>query len=265
MEFRYYKRATLWVSQLIYTLVLFWAKKPKETPAIIKFIIGKGLASPRFFSRNVQTEKHELSFKQKLDNVTKKYQKYSSKLDLSKPKSYEDLENILSSKSELLYFLVRKLKPEVIIETGVAAGESSGYILRAIKDNKRGKLYSIDLPFQWYIYGNHELHLDSLPAGKIPGYLIPEALKINWQLILGDTYIQLPKVLKQFKKIDIFLHDSEHTDKTMTFEYKTSWPYIKKGGLLLSDDIDFTKAFQNFASLKKVKMLEFKNLGVIKK
>src|SRR5438105_3854144 len=111
MEFKFYKRAVLLVSQLIFTLVLFWIKNPQESPAVLKFIVKKGLASPRFFSRNVLTEKHSLSFKQKLEKVVQEYKKHSSK-------SFSELENILSSKSELLYFLVRKFKPEIVIETG---------------------------------------------------------------------------------------------------------------------------------------------------
>ncbi len=265
MEFKFYKRGILWISQLISTLILFWIKNPEETLSVLKFIFKKGLASPRFLSRNVLTEKYSLSFKQKLEKVAKEYQKHSSLLNLAHPTSLKKLENVLTTKSEFLYFLVRKLKPEVVIETGVAAGESTGYILKAMKDNKKGTLYSIDLPFQWYIYGNHELHLDSLPAGKMPGYLVPENLKTNWHLILGDTYIELPKLLKQFKKIDIFLHDSEHTDKTMAFEYKKAWPLIKKGGLLLSDDVSFTKAFANFSKLQKTKGIVFNDLGVIRK
>ncbi len=49
----------------------------------------------------------------------------------------------------MLYTLVRMQKPENIIETGVASGRSSMAILSALKDNKKGRLYSIDLP-QFY-------------------------------------------------------------------------------------------------------------------
>jgi len=265
MKTRYYKRAFLWITQLSITLLIFWLKNPKETSSVIKFFFKKTLAFPRFLNRNVLTEKHSESFKNRLEKVSKLYIKFSSKFNPSDPRSYFILEDVLSSKSELLYFLVRKLKPGIVLETGVAAGESTGFILKAMKENKKGQLYSIDLPFQWYIYGDHELHLDSLPAGKMPGYLVPENLKENWHLILGNTYDQLPKLLKVLKTIDIFLHDSEHTDKTMMFEYDTTWPFIKKGGLLLSDDVSYTKAFSTFFKMKKLKNIIFKDLGVISK
>ena len=44
----------------------------------------------------------------------------------------------------------------------------------------------------------------------------------------------------------MFLHDSLHTYSHMMYEYTTAWPYIRVGGVLLSDDIDFNEAFKQF-------------------
>lgn len=264
MKFKYIKRGILWVAELLRTLLIFWIKNPKETPTLLRFIFEKIIDSPRFFSRNILTEKHSKDFKEKLDLISQLYGKFGRSFNPNNQDSYIQFKHL--SKSEILYFLIRKLKPRVVVETGVAAGESSGYILQALKDNDIGKLYSIDLPFQWYVYGdNHTLHLDSLPAGKHPGYLIPKYLKRNWELILGNTHEQLPKLLKKLDKIDIFFHDSEHTDKTMLFEYKTAWSYLKKGGFLISDDIDYTNAFTRFNKHIKGKAFKFNTLGIIKK
>lgn len=263
MQTIYLKRAVLWIKELTFTLIKFWVKNPAETPAIISFVLQKAIASPRFILKNVFTEKYASRSKDSVQKTATVYRKFGKDFNYKNLNSYKKLESVLDSKSQILYFLVRKLKPKIIVETGVAAGESTSYILQAISDNGFGKLYSIDLPFQWYIYGNHKLHLDSLPAGKLPGYLVPEKLKKNWQLILGDTYEKLPQLLKKLGNINIFLHDSEHSDKAMTFEYKTSWPHIEKGGLLLSDDVSYTKAFGKFLKNKKLKGFIFKDLGVI--
>ncbi|MFO8109943.1 MAG: hypothetical protein R6U17_05410 [Thermoplasmata archaeon] len=45
-----------------------------------------------------------------------------------------------------LYSLIRKNKPSTVIETGVCNGMSSAAILKALEDNDRGMLYSVDLP-----------------------------------------------------------------------------------------------------------------------
>lgn len=43
-----------------------------------------------------------------------------------------------------LYLLMRLLKPASVMETGVAAGVSSCFILQAMQDNNKGHLYSIE-------------------------------------------------------------------------------------------------------------------------
>jgi predicted O-methyltransferase YrrM len=50
-----------------------------------------------------------------------------------------------------LYVLVRIFKPEVVVETGVANGVSSSFILKALDQNSRGKLYSIDLHYREHV------------------------------------------------------------------------------------------------------------------
>ncbi|MDO8657103.1 MAG: class I SAM-dependent methyltransferase [Candidatus Levybacteria bacterium] len=265
MRLIHLKRAIAWIGILTYTLLKFWIKNPGETLAIFNFILEKIVASPKFFSRNIRIEKHSKELKDELIQTVKLYAKYGSDFNPGNLNSYKKIENILSDKAQILYFLTRKLKPKIVVETGVAAGKTSGYILQAIMDNKTGQLHSIDLPFQWYIYGNHKLHLDSLPPGFMPGYLIPEKLKKNWRLYLGNTYGKLPELLRSLTKIDIFLHDSEHSDKTMMFEYNQSWPYIKNRGYLLSDDISFTKAFKRFAGQKDMQYISFFDIGIMKK
>lgn len=262
MKFRHIKRALLWVIELTKTLLIFWFKNPSETKAVLTLVSEKLLISPKFLAKNVLIEKQETNFSNTLKRTINLYKNYGKEFDPSDPDSYQVLESLLDSKLQLLYFLIRKIKPKTVLETGVAAGESTGFILRALNDNRRGKLYSIDLPFQWYIYGKHKLHLDSLPAGKQSGYLVEKHLKKNWNLYLGNTHEVLPELLKNLKVIDIFLHDSEHTDKTMLFEYKTSWPHIKKSGVLLSDDVSYTSAFANFTKSIKEKSIIFKDLGI---
>lgn len=265
MQIIHLKRLILWVSSLTYTLIKFWIKNPQETLSILSFISEKIIASSKFIRRNIFIESHNHEFQEILLQTTRLYKKYSRSFNLQDPKSLKNLEKVLPYKAQILYFLIRKIKPKIIIETGVAAGESTGYILQAIHDNGTGKLYSIDLPFQWYIYGNHKLHLDSLPAGKTPGYLVPEKLKKNWQLLLGHTKTELPKLLKRLGLIDTFIHDSEHSYKIMMFEYANSWPFIQKGGYLISDDISYTKAWEKFIKSKSLHQISFGDMGIIRK
>lgn len=122
----------------------------------------------------------------------------------------------------------------MIVETGVASGISSTYILQALEDNGKGMLYSIDI--------NSHILGDTKPVG----WIVPEKLRRRWRLIIGDSNEKLPLLLDELTTIDIFVHDSLHTYEHMLWEYRTAWPYIKKGGLLLSDDTQGNNAFKDF-------------------
>lgn len=135
-----------------------------------------------------------------------------------------------------LYVLIRLLKPNRILETGVASGASSAYILRALHDNGKGKLFSIDLP------------PDDLPEGKTVGWIVSEHLRERWSLRIGDARDLLKPILDEIEEIDCFIHDSLHTYEHMMWEFRTAWEYIRPGGLFLSHDVGANDAFFDFMS-----------------
>jgi hypothetical protein len=179
----------------------------------------------------------------------------------------------------LLYLLVRKYKPDIVVETGVAQGASSAFILLAMKENKKGHLYSIDLPpnkayiglditenSHSYVLEDGQKHWKDIDERiDEPGLLIPECLKDRWTLILGDSKVELPKLLKNQKQISIFFHDSLHTYEHMSFEYNTAWPYIQDGGLLISHDILWNDAFMDISKKYGKKPSIYNSLGIIEK
>lgn len=150
-----------------------------------------------------------------------------------------------------LYGFCRRLKPDVIVETGVHYGATSAFILQALHDNNRGKLYSIDLPNQQYLRDDGTLHHDAFNPSMV-GFAVPETLRDRWSLVLGDARQKLPEVISALDSIDIFHHDSMHTYKHMQFEYSTAWSKLKVGGILMSDDIRWNNAFSDFCRGKNV-------------
>jgi len=124
------------------------------------------------------------------------------------------------------YTLVRLLKPELVVVTGVGAGVSSWTILHAMEENSTGTLISIDLPTP-----NTRLLPDV-------GYLVPEELRHRWDFQKGPSQRLLPQILSEVKEIDMFLHDSRHSYSNQLREYQTAWPFIRPGGILLSDDVN---------------------------
>jgi Methyltransferase domain len=151
-----------------------------------------------------------------------------------------------------LYAVFRHLRPEVAVETGVANGFSTAFALLALHENGTGRLHSIDLPREvgrdyepgTFYEGEGRA---GIPSGSEPGWLIPPELKERWTLLLGRSQEELPPLLDRLGTIDSFMHDSEHSFDCMWFEFNEAWPHLRKGGVLLSDDVNSTEAFPRFS------------------
>jgi predicted O-methyltransferase YrrM len=150
-----------------------------------------------------------------------------------------------------LYQTVRLYKPDYILETGVSSGASSTYILQALHDNGKGRLFSIDLP------------PDNLPEGKMSGWLVPPNLRDRWSLHIGDPRKLLEPLLEELGKIDCFLHDSLHTYDHMMWEFETVWYYLRPGGLFLSHDVGANDAFLDFMLQKSISWRDYRIFHVL--
>jgi hypothetical protein len=128
------------------------------------------------------------------------------------------------------YLICRFVQPQVVVETGVAYGVTSAFILKAMQVNQRGTLYSIDLPAS-----------ARADAVQYVGHLIPADLRPRWKLTIGASRRVLRPLLAEISDPDIFLHDSLHTFRNMRYEFAS----IKRPRVILSDDIEGNPAFQN--------------------
>ena len=166
-----------------------------------------------------------------------------------KPFSFRMLAVDVSSRTAL-YVLCRTLKPEVVVETGVASGMSSSFILRALDKNAKGKLHSIDVPWhtvkQIWQRNPADEPIHEQPIETKSGWIIPERLKERWDLTLGKTSEKLPALLKKIAPVDIFFHDSAHVYENMIWEFQTIWPNLRKGGIMMAHNIDKHCAFADF-------------------
>ena len=158
----------------------------------------------------------------------------------------------------LIYKIVILFKPQIVVETGVANGASSTFILSAMEANGFGELYSID----WEKNAEYSF----VPKGKKTGWMVPEKLRERWHLSIGRTDEVLEPMLKKLGQIDLFFHDSDHSYDTMMFEYKTAWPYLNLNGILLSDDSRMNTAFDEFSKDTKSPSIVYKGrLGIAQK
>ena len=78
--------------------------------------------------------------------------------------------------------------------------------------------------------------------------MVPEQLRGRWQLTLGRSQDELPGLLERVAPIDFFMHDSEHSEACMRFEFETAWAALRAGGVLAADDVNANAAFTDFAA-----------------
>ena len=152
-----------------------------------------------------------------------------------------------------LYALCRLCQPTTVVETGVGLGASSNFILQALQDNGFGELYSIDLPKSTY-FSDEGIRINEheyTSKDDMPGSLIYDNLRERWNLVLGKSQTELPKLCNRLGTIDLFFHDSEHTYGNMWDEYETVWPYMAEKGVLASHDINWNTAFTDFVAMNK--------------
>lgn len=160
----------------------------------------------------------------------------------------------------LLYAMVREMKPDVVVETGVAAGYSSASILSAMDKNGKGHLYSSDFPY--FRIENPEQYV---------GVVVEERLKKRWSLFLKGDEHNIPDILAQIKgDIDLFHYDSDKSYTGRTKTLNAIFPRMSPQGTIIVDDIqdnchfhDWVKA-RPFISWKVISYLG-KYIGLIRK
>ena len=163
-----------------------------------------------------------------------------------------------------LYWLVRKLKPTTIVQTGVCNGLSSAFMmLGLVKNGTQGSLHVIDLPpvFNskdpvWTIKG--KVYGVVIPEGKSTGWMVPDAYRDRFEVWSGDAKALLPKMVDKVDSIDLFYHDSDHTYDHMMFEFREAKRKLMPGGLIVGDDVSWNASVWDFADEYKVPSYNFK-------
>ncbi len=138
-----------------------------------------------------------------------------------------------------IYVICRLLSPNIVLETGVAYGVTSAFALQALATSQKGTLFSVDLP---PLGPSADQHV---------GAFVPQELRRRWCLNRGTAKRILPSLLPPIGKGDLFIHDSLHTYRNMTFEFETVWPYLRPGAVLVADDVGLNDAFRDFTARVK--------------
>jgi hypothetical protein len=133
-----------------------------------------------------------------------------------------------------VWCLTRHLQPKKIVETGVAHGVTSRCILEALHRNGDGHLWSIDLP-----------PMDLFWRQQV-GAAVDGRYADRWTYIAGSSRRRLPLLLSQLGQIDLFIHDSLHSERNVRFELDSALRAMAPNGALVVDDVDANWGFRSF-------------------
>jgi predicted O-methyltransferase YrrM len=163
-----------------------------------------------------------------------------------------------------LYWLVRKLKPTTIVQTGVCNGLSSAFMmLGLVKNGPEGRLHAIDLPpvfnpadQAWTV--KDKVYGVVIPEGMSSGWMIPDAYRDRFEVWTGGARALLPKMVDKVDAIDLFYHDSDHTYGHMMFEFREAKRKLRPGGVIVADDVSWNASVWDFADQHGVPSYNFK-------
>ena len=151
----------------------------------------------------------------------------------------------------VLYFLVKKYQPLVVIETGVAFGHSSQAILRAMEENRKGKLYSSDLPYE------------EIPRSEdFIGLLVDSDLKKEWNLCTSGDEVCIPRFLNGLQdNIGIFHYDSDKRYHAREIVLSKIRSHLEENSLIIFDDIQDNFHFRDLVDTHDLKYIVFEFQG----
>ena len=129
---------------------------------------------------------------------------------------------------KLLELLIAKNKPRVVVETGIANGVSTRAILNAFSQN--------------HLFSSRLISFDTDPRVAVEEFLSNS--QFTFKLVSSENNFE--SQMELLPEVDLFYHDSDHSYSNQMLEYKVAWAKISKGGVLMSDDINWSNAFLDF-------------------
>lgn len=130
---------------------------------------------------------------------------------------------------ELIFKIIREVKPQKILELGTSLGISAAYQITALKLNRQGEFISIE--------GSNEV-------AKIAAQNLVKVGYKNFTVKTGKFKDVLPEILVRDANIDMVFIDGHH-DKVATKEYfEMLYPHLAENSILIFDDINWSPGMQ---------------------
>lgn len=121
------------------------------------------------------------------------------------------------------YAIVRAVKPKVLVETGTDKGLGSLVLAEAVRKNGFGKVFTIDI---------------NPDSGQFLDDKYDDVLK----RLIGDSLQRLLTI----KDIDVFIHDSNHSEKHESNELNLILDRLAKSAIVLTDNAHASDALSEW-------------------
>ena len=126
--------------------------------------------------------------------------------------------SIWSCDGQMLYALIRAARIEDVLEFGTGHGCSTAHIAKALHDNGRGAIITLDKP-------------DSV---DLISYHVPEPYNTRVMRVLEDG---LSWVRRSGGQFDLVFEDGPHTSEFTKGAIESSLPHLRPGGFVIVHDV----------------------------
>jgi predicted O-methyltransferase YrrM len=127
-----------------------------------------------------------------------------------------------------LYFLVRELSPDRVLELGTAHGLSGLYMLAAFEENQRGHLHTVEFdPTRRAL------------AVQAFGRFFPHTTR--WTSIESSFSGVLPQLAQELDPLDLIFEDGPHTRDVTLQAFEQTIECLRPDGVYVVDDIAFDR------------------------
>lgn len=132
-----------------------------------------------------------------------------------------------SDKKLIMMSLIYSLDAKLVYETGFNMGQMAACICNALEVSK-GR------------YVGFEIEENTKPVVSYLQNLFPNKIEMEY----GDSAITLPnRLIRTGESPDIFFVDGNHTKAGLQIDLRNALSCVKKGGIIMVDDVDTLKPF----------------------
>lgn len=131
--------------------------------------------------------------------------------------------------SDLIFYLVRELRPETCLELGTCIGISASYQGGAMTLNGGGRIVSLEGGEAYA--ARARAHMDQLGVDRC-------------EIVVGRFEDTLDETLNSIGKIDFMFNDGHHDGDAMIQYFDMIHPYLAENAVLLFDDISNYESMQ---------------------